>query len=297
MATTTLTLQNVIDAFANSGQGGVYPRPSVLVDQFGNPINNANPIPIGHSTATQVVDPAGNLQSAVQTGVDAIAASGVPAGAQQLAGQIFSTTFNGAVTGSATSQQITVASTTNMLVGDNLTTGDNVETARVISVDSATQFHIILKNNHANTQTLTWSHLNQARDGTVGDAVTSGIAAEAPYFYYGGGLFERERGAKIFKTIAAVAVTAGTPATIWTPANGKKFRLTGFMVSLSVAGSVIFKDAGAEFIRTPLMAAGIGIASPESMDNGFLSAVANNVLGADVSATGSVSGFVYGTEE
>ena len=100
----------------------------------------------------------------------------------------------------------------------------------------------------------------------------------------------------VFKNVAAVAVTAGTPVTVWTPASGKRFRLLGFMVSLSVAGSVIFKDATNEFIRTPLLAAGVGLASPP-MFGGYPSALQNNVLAIDVSASGNVSGFVFGQEE
>jgi hypothetical protein len=100
----------------------------------------------------------------------------------------------------------------------------------------------------------------------------------------------------VFKPIAAVAVTAGTPVAVWTPAAGKKFRVMGYALSLSVAGSVILKDATTEILRTPLMAAGIGQPAPR-MGNGILSATANNVLNADVSATGSISGFVFGTEE
>jgi hypothetical protein len=101
----------------------------------------------------------------------------------------------------------------------------------------------------------------------------------------------------IFKTLAAVAVTAGTPVAVWTPAAGKKFRLMGYTLSLSVAGSIILEDAtGVEKIRTPLMAAGVGMISPQ-MGNGILSALANNALFIDVTATGTVNGFVYGTEE
>jgi hypothetical protein len=101
----------------------------------------------------------------------------------------------------------------------------------------------------------------------------------------------------VFKTIAAVAVTAGTPVSIWTPTSGKKFRVMGFMLSLSVAGSVILKDGTTEILRTCLMPAGNGQSSPASMGNGVLSALANNLLNADVTASGSVSGFVFGTEE
>jgi hypothetical protein len=106
-----------------------------------------------------------------------------------------------------------------------------------------------------------------------------------------------QRTAIVFKTIAAVAVTAGTPVAIWTPTSGKKFRLMGYALSLSVAGAVILKDATTEMIRTCLMPAGIGQHCPPGMGNGILSALANNVLNADVSATGSISGFVFGTEE
>ena len=34
-----------------------------------------------------------------------------------------------------------------------------------------------------------------------------------------------------FKIIDAVAITAGTPATVWTPASGKKVRLLGWALS------------------------------------------------------------------
>lgn len=115
-------------------------------------------------------------------------------------------------------------------------------------------------------------------------------------FVYNGSSWDRTRTSNVFKTLAAVAVTAGTPIAAWTPIAGKKFRLMGWCLSLSVAGSVIMKDATTELIRTPLMAAGIGISSP-GMGNGILSATVNNVLNIDVTASGSVSGYVFGTEE
>ena len=106
----------------------------------------------------------------------------------------------------------------------------------------------------------------------------------------------------IFKTIAAVAVTAGTPVSVWTPASGKKFRLMGGGLSLSVAGSIIFKDgatagAAVEIWRTPILAAGQPYNLPENIGNGILSAAANNQLWIDVTATGTVNGGVFGTEE
>jgi hypothetical protein len=103
----------------------------------------------------------------------------------------------------------------------------------------------------------------------------------------------------VTKTIAAVAVTAGTPVAAWTPASGKTFVLTGFMLSLTVAGSVILKDGGAanaEILRTPLMPANVGLASPPMAD-GVTGAAAGGALNVDVSVTGSVSGFVIGFEQ
>lgn len=127
----------------------------------------------------------------------------------------------------------------------------------------------------------------QGKVGVVPYGVTDGTA---------GGQQAALRTPNIFKTIAAVAITAGTPVAVWTPASGKKFRLMGYALSLSVAGSVILKDATTEMLRTPLMPAGIGQASPP-IGNGILAAAANDALNADVSATGTISGFVYGTEE
>lgn len=105
-----------------------------------------------------------------------------------------------------------------------------------------------------------------------------------------------ERSPDTFKSIASTSVTAGSPVAGWTPASGKKFRLMGYALSLSVAGSVVLQDATTEKIRTPLMPAGIGQPSP-AMGNGILSAAANNSLNLDVTATGTVSGFLFGTEE
>ena len=101
----------------------------------------------------------------------------------------------------------------------------------------------------------------------------------------------------VVKTIAAVAVTAGTPVSIWTPSLAtNKFRLLGFVVSLTVAGSVILKDNTTEILRTGLLAANTAFQMP-GLANGYLSTTANNQLMMDVTATGSVSGFVFGYED
>ena len=53
---------------------------------------------------------------------------------------------------------------------------------------------------------------------------------------------------------------------------------------------------GTIIYRTPLLLANTPLVAPP-MGNGFLSAAANNVLKADVTATGNISGLVFGTEE
>ena len=100
--------------------------------------------------------------------------------------------------------------------------------------------------------------------------------------------------------VAAQAITAGTAVDLWTPAAGKRWRLLAYHLSLSVAGSVIVKNKHSgvytEQLRTPLLAAGIGQASPP-MGRGIVSPNANDLLALDVTATGSVSGYLLGREE
>ncbi|HZU75957.1 MAG TPA: hypothetical protein VFA70_04280 [Dehalococcoidia bacterium] len=102
----------------------------------------------------------------------------------------------------------------------------------------------------------------------------------------------------MLKPLAATAVTAGTPVTLWTPATGKAYRILGYAVSLSVAGEVIFKNSHAgtatEVFRTPALAAGTGIAG--TLAAGFVPGAPNDLLQVDVSASGTVNGYVYGTE-
>lgn len=111
-----------------------------------------------------------------------------------------------------------------------------------------------------------------------------------------GAALQRLRMATTYKTIAAVAVVAGTPQTVWTPTAGKKFRLMFAALSLSVAGAVLLLDQAAEMIRTPTLLAAAPFALPD-LGNGRLSSVANNLLRIDVTANGNVSGFVAGMEE
>lgn len=132
----------------------------------------------------------------------------------------------------------------------------------------------------------------------TGDAVTGALQVAVASWVYNGATFERLRTANVFKIVAAVAITAGTGATIWTPAGGKKFRLLGYSFSTSANASLIFGDnaVGTVIFRSKLLAAADGD-EQNNIGNGILSAAANNVLKLDVSATSTITGTVWGTEE
>jgi hypothetical protein len=104
----------------------------------------------------------------------------------------------------------------------------------------------------------------------------------------------------VVKTIKATSITAGTAVSIWTPDAGLsnfRFVLMGYALSLSVAGAIIFEDAtGAtnEFMRTPLMAAGVGQSSPNGLC--YMSSTIGNALFLDVTNSGTVSGYIFGVE-
>ncbi len=102
-----------------------------------------------------------------------------------------------------------------------------------------------------------------------------------------------------FKVIDAVAVTAGTPATVWTPASGKKVRLLGWFLSSSVAAALEFQDSGTPgtvIAQTPLVAAA-GVHDAPKLGEGLILAAADNTLDLDVTANSTVSGMVFGIEE
>ncbi len=105
----------------------------------------------------------------------------------------------------------------------------------------------------------------------------------------------------VFKPIKAVAITAGTPVAVWTPASGKRFRLLGFCLNVTAVASILFEDATGgtnEFLRFPLTAAVSTAQVPVNLGQfGYLSTTINNALFLDVTATATVSGYVYGTEE
>jgi hypothetical protein len=102
-----------------------------------------------------------------------------------------------------------------------------------------------------------------------------------------------------FKVIDAVAITAGTPVTVWTPASGKSVRLLGWALSSSAAAALEFQDSaavGTVIAQSPLLAAA-GIHDAPRLGEGVVLAAADNTLELDVTASSTVSGMVFGIEE
>lgn len=127
----------------------------------------------------------------------------------------------------------------------------------------------------------------------------SGLLVYGYSMAYNGATWDRVRTPTVFKTFASTAITAGTGATIWTPAAGKKFRLMGWHISTSAAGQLIFGDNLVATIiarSEAVAAAGVSKAGAADIGNGILSSAANNVLKID-GPTGNVAGMVWGTEE
>ena len=100
-------------------------------------------------------NPSGLADRQRAIGIDGIPAMGISTSGQQLAGPALTTTFNGAVTGSALAQSVAVGSSANVSIGDIITTQDNVEQVEITAKADATHVTGIFKNNHANGQTLT----------------------------------------------------------------------------------------------------------------------------------------------
>jgi hypothetical protein len=152
----------------------------------------------------------------------------------------------------------------------------------------------------------------------IGISVVGGVAiarpmAVAPELFDGAGL-NRQRTPAVCKTVAATA--AGNTA-LWTPTAGKKFRIMRFKVQvtanavLAVAGVLALglQDATTDLNLTHsvFVPAAAGTTMPGAFDsgwidlaNGVLSAAANQVLNANLSAalTGGTARFIAaGTEE
>ncbi|NQW24112.1 MAG: hypothetical protein HQ475_11765 [SAR202 cluster bacterium] len=105
--------------------------------------------------------------------------------------------------------------------------------------------------------------------------------------------------AATFKVIDAVAITAGTPVTVWTPASGKTVRLLGWAISTSAAAALEFQDSGTPgtvIAQTPLLALA-GVHDSPDIGDGLALAAVDNTLKLNVTASSTVSGMVFGVEE
>lgn len=131
---------------------------------------------------------------------------------------------------------------------------------------------------------------------TAPGSVNSAPLATFPYGFNGTS-WDKVRISNISKDVSAVTVT--TITTLWTPASGKKFRLMGGTLSCSTAVSILFEDntAGATIFRTPKLLVDTPYTFEVRGGQGFLSAVANNVLKATSSGAGVITGTLWGLEE
>jgi len=104
--------------------------------------------------------------------------------------------------------------------------------------------------------------------------------------------------ANVFKMIDAVAITAGTPAAVWTANGDLRIRLLGWSLSASAAAALEFQDeaaAGTVIAQTPLLAIAEVHNSPDLGDGVLLGA--GQDLDLDVTANATISGMVWGVEE
>lgn len=131
---------------------------------------------------------------------------------------------------------------------------------------------------------------NYVKKTTAGDtALTLGQAAKADSLPV---VLPSDDRITKFVQVKAQAVTASTPYDAYTPTTGKKFVILGYDLGLSVAGSILFEDTtGVEVLRTGTMAANAGKASGP-MGDGVTSAAVNNHLFLDVTASGTVNGWI-----
>ena len=112
------------------------------------------------------------------------------------------------------------------------------------------------------------------------------------------------------KIIPTALISAAGNTAIWTPAAGKKFRLIGFSVvvrgdTTTAAGSLVTLLDGATTIDNVCWLATTVATQPNRWSeplpgNGYLSAAANNILYANLSAAATAGGIyinVWGCEE
>ena len=197
-------LPSLVSTGAGNAARSVIADPTSGAAALVTPFHNADNQTIGGTSCgvmtggvAQLVNAQGNLDRQRETGFDGVPASGVAAGAQQLAGPpLFTTVASGAITASGSPQQITLAAvsftsrgvTSILQVGSELLVGAGLATQEIVyvsAINTATkQITAIFSQNHAaNVAVLSFAY-NQARDATISDGATpAGIAASAAYFF------------------------------------------------------------------------------------------------------------------
>jgi hypothetical protein len=137
------------------------------------------------------------------------------------------------------------------------------------------------------------ARLSGAAAGSI-DGVGGSLVSLWQYpLIYNGATWDRRRTPSKFVVVNLSAATAET--TLWTPAAGRKFRVMGFTLTAGGACELSFKD-GTGGTTVLFYAAG---ADPLTVDlrNGLLSTAANNLLTVVRSASVTLKGTIYGTEE
>jgi hypothetical protein len=111
---------------------------------------------------------------------------------------------------------------------------------------------------------------------------------------WNGSTWDRKRVASIVVPLSNIAVST-SPASIWTPSSGKKFRIMGGTVSLSASVTLAFQDAGTTFAIFSMTS---GTNLPLNFgENGYLSTAANNSLFALGGGSANLYGTIFGTFE
>lgn len=92
----------------------------------------------------------------------------------------------------------------------------------------------------------------------------------------------------------ALSVTA--EATLYAPATGNRFRLTGFILGTSAAGVLLIKDGtgGTTILTIPFTTSQTLVID---LGQGLVSATANNLLRVILSVAGTISGTIWGKDE
>ena len=105
------------------------------------------------------------------------------------------------------------------------------------------------------------------------------------------------RTSDVFVPFSGLAITS--EADVWVPTSGKRFRLMGFVIGQgTLTGDVTLKDGTG--LATILTVPATPVGQPLTLDlgaTGILSGAVNRHLTATGTATETISGFVYGTEE